>query len=279
MISHANIFTLIVIITFSSAAKTKHFRPLLTKYYLKGHELISCKNNTAEPDEMTKMLICLQQEFKLKVSSCNINETMMINRDDYECSSMKIKFDQEPYLKLEDIKELEKYPKVEMKLKNMVNVINIYDSIKNGSLGSLDKQKIYHYITLLPNSTLKLYPLELKDVCYDQQKALNFISLCSATIIENIMLPSIIASISCTILIIIIYLTSKKLRAMYFFICHSLSFILYQLFVSYNFILIPNLIFVNSIKVYLYVAEDAALMSSNCWINALSFQIWSASIR
>lgn len=235
---------------------------LLDEFYIKEHALIPC--NILKGDITAKAILdCIVEKINGSLSYCEVNERLLKIEGNYQ-------FDQQPYLKDEEQKELENSSSIDILVK-----INLID----GKLNLIETK--YYICVLLPNSTVKLYPLIHKDICYDQKQTLNLLYKIYNTSLKSIMKPTMITSIIFAAFIIIIYLSLPKLRNLYLgkcVICHCFSFIAYQLLFINNF----RLFTANSInltEVILVVLQDVFRMSSYCWMNVMSFQACSALIR
>ena len=249
---------------------------LLTQYYLKEYELIICEDE--EPAELKNMLNCLvDQKLKSNFWYCNINETLMINGEDYECSETNTTIEEQPYLGKEDMKELKNYHKLEIILKNNVSIININEHTFNASL-CLDQEIEYNIILLLPNYTIKIYTPMLKDDCYNQKVAIALFHHFYNSTLISVMVPTMIISICCAFLIIIVYLSQSKLRTMYFVICHCTSYITHQILYINNYKYYTKKSLVLSQAIF-FILQAAFIMSAYCWINVFSYQLWTALTR
>lgn len=272
---------LAIILTFFVLAISSALLPkerLLTQYYFKGNESITCKDITEEL-ALQKILNCLVQEFKSSFWYCNINEALMINGEDYECSKIKdkIAIDQQPFLKKKDIEVLDNHHKFEILFKNNISIINGNEFTVPNSL-DFGQEIEYKIILLLSNSTIQIFPLILKDICYDQKVAITYLYNYFNTSLKSVMVPTMIISISCAILIIVVYLSLAKLRTMYFVIFHCMSYITHQVLYihNYKYYTEPKLELSQAI---FFLLQAVFIMSAYCWINVFSYQIWTALTR
>ena len=261
---HSKIFLVIsFVLTIGSPSNTQEFEPFLQEYYLKDYQMINCQNQTKIENFID---LCLSKTFdKINIFKCKINEIILRNEanNNLKCSNNTLNYEKQPYFKKDEQEQFENSTKFVMLVHNV---------------GHPD---LYYFGYILSNYTIKLFAPKKKDICYEQKVKLNALYVIYNTKLKWIMIPTMLTSIMFATLIIVVYLSLRKLRTLYFgkcVICHCLAFVISQLLYIKNYKYFTADIITNAQELCL-IFQASFRMCSYCWINVLSYNTFITLTR